>query len=628
MGDTTNYESFYQGGYSSLNPDYGNFTGYHFDPAQLGSPTGIQTANQLNEVVARIKEGVKNVELQPIQEDVTDQIPKEHFKEIAGLMKLSGVKPSFHMEMVDAAGFGKQGYGGEMAQKDSENRMMAVLEKAQQLDPEGNVPVVIHSSAGVPGTEWRPGDVKKGEPRFKEHTIALINQENPQQIIGAKEDRKYSPRSKPEEFEAGKDDIEKGGTLMTARQAVESTNANTWEEKLTGLAFYKKHADEIIGNSPAILAEDLGKTFNQENFNKLTPEQQQAALKLGDANIFLENVRMNFSGAFDKAYRYGTNQQRKELRELSEEYQKDLKDGNGKIGQPLILDKTLNKAISELKKITTLREYKKTGKVDPNYGPPEIFVSVEEFAMKKAAETFGNVAARSYEKFGEHAPLIAIENMMQGRVFSRAEDMKGLIEKSKQQFVDRATASKDKGGLGMSRGVAEKQADKMIGMTLDVGHLNMIRKAGFGEKDVIREAEKMAPLVKHVHLTDNFGYSDSHLPPGMGNVPTKEILEKLEKAGALKNARAIVEAGAFAVGFKKSPMPYALQALGSPIYGAKMAPYWNQVADIRGNYFGFPLAQLPEKHFSTYGSGFSSLPEELGGQVPGTQSRFSGTSNA
>jgi hypothetical protein len=29
-----------------------------------------------------------------------------------------------------------------------------------------------------------------------------------------------------------------------------------------------------------------------------------------------------------------------------------------------------------------------------------------------------------------------------------------------------------------------------------------------------------------------------------------------------------------------------------------------------------------------YGSNFASLPEELGGQIPGTQSRFSGTPNA
>ena len=44
-------------------------------------------------------------------------------------------------------------------------------------------------------------------------------------------------------------------------------------------------------------------------------------------------------------------------------------------------------------------------------------------------------------------------------------------------------------------------------------------------------------MVKHLHLTDNFGYADTHLPPGMGNVPIKGMLinsvkEPLEQMGA------------------------------------------------------------------------------------------------
>jgi len=72
--------------------------------------------------------------------------------------------------------------------------------------------------------------------------------------------------------------------------------------------------------------------------------------------------------------------------------------------------------------------------------------------------------------------------------------------------------------------------------------------------------------------------------------------------------------------------PY--HAIGSPIYSMEMAPYWNQAYGTRGAYFAYPMAHMPEKHFSTYGSGFSSLPEELGGQIPGSQSRFAGTPNA
>ena len=35
----------------------------------------------------------------------------------------------------------------------------------------------------------------------------------------------------------------------------------------------------------------------------------------------------------------------------------------------------------------------------------------------------------------------------------------------------------------------------------------------------------------------------------------------------------------------------------------------------------------PQIHHSIYGAGFTTLPAELGGEMPGTQSRFAGTPN-
>jgi hypothetical protein len=166
-----------------------------------------------------------------------------------------------------------------------------------------------------------------------------------------------------------------------------------------------------------------------------------------------------------------------------------------------------------------------------------------------------------------------------------------------------------------------------LGVTWDVGHLNIMRKSGFTEKDIIKETEiisKDKSMVKHVHLTDNFGYADTHLPPGMGNVPIKGILEQLEKTGRLGEMRKIVEAGGFVQHFKKSPHPMAMAAFGSPIYGMKSAPYWNQAMDIQGNYSGGYGMVNPQTHHSIYGAGFTTMPVELGGQMPGGQSRFGG----
>jgi len=115
------------------------------------------------------------------------------------------------------------------------------------------------------------------------------------------------------------------------------------------------------------------------------------------------------------------------------------------------------------------------------------------------------------------------------------------------------------------------------------------------------------------------------LAPGMGNVPIKGILEELEKTGRLSEMRKIVEAGAFVQHFKKSPHPWTMAALGSPIYGMKNAPYWNQVMDVQGSYFGGYGTVNPNIHHSYFGAGFTTMPVELGGQMPGGTSRFGGT---
>jgi hypothetical protein len=143
--------------------------------------------------------------------------------------------------------------------------------------------------------------------------------------------------------------------------------------------------------------------------------------------------------------------------------------------------------------------------------------------------------------------------------------------------------------------------------------LNIARKDKFKEEDLRKEVEAIAKHVKHVHITDNFGYSDSHLPPGMGNVPIKEIMQELEKQGF--SGRKILEVGGWFEHFKTSPYSISLEAMGSPIYAMDMAPYWNQTLGLQQGYGGGFGMMLPSTNYQTFGAGFSQLPAELGGQV-------------
>jgi hypothetical protein len=111
---------------------------------------------------------------------------------------------------------------------------------------------------------------------------------------------------------------------------------------------------------------------------------------------------------------------------------------------------------------------------------------------------------------------------------------------------------------------------------------------------------------------------------GMGNVPIKEIFDKLGKEGF--DATKIIEAGNWWQHFKTPPVKETMEALGSPIYSMDMAPYWNQSQGLQQGYMGGLEGQwLPQINYETFGGGFSQLPTELGGQRAGAQgSRMSG----
>jgi len=620
------YEGFYSGGASSFNPEYGNLTGYKMSAAQLGFPGSAQTANQLQDTMGAIKHGAKAFEVTMLQPDVAETIPKQHFKEMRALMKLTGVKPSVHAPLLDAAGFGEKGWSSE-GRSDNERRLFDAIKKAQVLDPSGNLPIVLHASNGAPGAEWRPAGEKDKEDKFVMEKGFAVNQETGQ-MAEVKREHKFRPET-PER-------LEKGGNLFTAEKSVKSMNDGEWENKLTEVAQMSKHAGEIMGAASmnlgryqnAIIDEDTKEIYEIVDGGKglkPLPGLDEKTGQVGDYNkirnagIFMNNAELAFVGAFNQAYKYGTPEQKKDLKELSEVYSEKIKEtygavslGDGKRGiniwGPVKKQALLDDSLNELKKITS----EKT---------PGVFKMSEEFAMEKAAKTFGNLAARSYDEFKDKAPVLAVENMYQGMAFSRAEDMKKLVEMSRENFASHLVDE------GMSEGNAKKLAEKKLGVTWDVGHLNIMRKKGFTEEDVVEQTKvitKDKSMVKHIHLTDNFGYADTHLMPGMGNVPIKKILMEMEKTGRFDEMRKIVESPAMIQHFKVAPHSMTMAAFASPIYGMKNGPTWNQAIENQGAYFGGYGTLNPAIHHSYFGAGFTTMPVELGGQMPGGQSRFGG----
>ena len=62
-----------------------------------------------------------------------------------------------------------------------------------------------------------------------------------------------------------------------------------------------------------------------------------------------------------------------------------------------------------------------------------------------------------------------------------------------------------------------------MGHVLDIGHWNI-----FGTGKLLEWLNATAPYLKHLHLHDNYGERDEHLPIGQGNVPFSTLFEWLK----------------------------------------------------------------------------------------------------
>ena len=64
-----------------------------------------------------------------------------------------------------------------------------------------------------------------------------------------------------------------------------------------------------------------------------------------------------------------------------------------------------------------------------------------------------------------------------------------------------------------------------LGHVLDIGHWNI-----FGTGELLHWLNESAPYLKHLHLHDNHGEQDEHLPIGQGHVPFSTLFEWLKTA--------------------------------------------------------------------------------------------------
>ena len=647
MGDT----NFYRGTNYGLDANYGSsdsekknmmnpFASYpnRTSASSIAVATDARTANQIKATTEKFNTGAKTIEVSMVTPDVTDSIPNQHLDEIRRLKKLVGGELTLHGPLVEATGVTKQGWDPTHRQQ-AERQMWSALERGHRLSPDGNIVVTFHASNGLPeplskeqytapdGTikekvtgfyavdeaqgQFVPINPKRNELTGEGDPESMLNPENVKKLLENQSKEAWTKSLQNLNYHtfAGIQAIE-GAIGMKVLENGKLKLAKSGEE-LDSSKVKELYRDYVSGNA----SEDLHILKQKNPIAGAEIEDKMRDLMHGEVYLrdSYNDLQKMFTQAYNAAEIQAKNGDSENLKKLIA-YRDELKPKLEEMKDPAKMQELGEEMLRGIRLLRSVN--------------PSTLKPLKEFAVNQAGETFSNLALRSFKEFGDSAPIISVENPPAGMGISRAADLREVVEQSRKKFIEKATASKSDGGAGLSEKEAEEQAKKLIGVTWDVGHINMIKKFGYTDETLKSETETIAPFVKHIHLSDNFGMEHTELPMGMGNVPLQQHMQVLREqfGDKLDDIKKVIETGNWYQHFQTTPFVETLQAFGSPIYGMKMQPYWNQAAGQTAGYFaGYGFN--PDVHHSIYGSGFSSLPTELGGQMQGGKSRLAGTPN-
>src|SRR3989344_4031753 len=629
--------------------------GVQFPFGKLGTHASAITAKQLEELNSRLNEGIKNVEIGTIDSSKFDLIPKEHLKEMRRLAQFTGSNLSVHAPMVDPSGIStREGGGGQWSEQNrihASHQISSFLDRAAEMakkDSNGNIteniPVVLHGgSIMAHHHEENLYRVDKEGKKFPTYRAMMLVNQDTGQLQPVQHETKIRPNGIKEDFDV--------------YRAMESLNQTSWDDEKLKLLSYEKEKSELLARAKNI-EEDINALkksglldFNKEDHltsasnEKTAAIYQQKAKEMGIIKSHISNLNHDMGAKFEAMFNKVAKTQEdryfkqhipkkeweedqekiNELKERMKDYT-DVQKNYFKIATNEKIEPEKRKN-AEQGFFGIREEMVKDFMANLAYLPnPQTWVPLEDFSREKTVQTISEVMFTQFKKHKDKAPMLAIENFFPDAAMSTGEELRKAIEEARLRFVERLL----KENAVKSESEAKIIAQKLIGATWDVGHINQIRQAGIQSEEelnkrVIKETEdilKGKDIIKHLHLTDNFGWSDSHLPPGMGNVPLKEIMEKLEKSGF--QGRGIVEVGSYVGEYKKSPTIDFLEHFESPLYTMKKEPYWKE-APYSPHEERF--IEFPQSHFELYGSSFTTLPRDLGGQRGGEKSRFSNTPN-
>ena len=547
--------------------------------------------NQLEALRSRIRLGVNNVELGftgvgkgSAQSPTPGSVGIAERQAIKEVAKINDVKiNSVHapMSIEGLAGFGQRGFN-------EQKRAQDVEEVKRSIDFAGDVSdggaIVVHTGEFPYSIKERFGDkpfTTKDGKKIKLSESPYASEFAEQYIVDKRGNINAAPINKNDttlawnkdkrDFESR--DIEFYKNLAKKNKFDENNKKNNSKE-------YRNFTDKDIDEKR--YRETYENPYWLANKDKLDIALVPLNTQIREFNE-KENNRLQ---QIDNLSRRLENEQNLDLRNQiknalinlrSDSYIDDVKSSEARIKQEY-KEKLLSSSLSD-------------------YGMQKTNESVAELAIEAARVTKNKKLNKSI--------FIAPENLWGGSYGSHPQDLKNIIKDSRNKFVEFAT--KDNiiingkevkntfkkqlekiHGKKLSDREAKKYAKDHIKATFDIGHANIWRKYFDGSEKEFKqwlgkEVKELTDegIIGHVHVSDNFGYNDEHLPPGAGNAPIKEFMTHLEKSD-YKGA-VIIEPGSTDDKFPN--FLNAMYDLETPVYrlhGDKTTAW----TDVQGGYFG------------------------------------------
>jgi len=250
---------------------------------------------------------------------------------------------------------------------------------------------------------------------------------------------------------------------------------------------------------------------------------------------------------------------------------------------------------------------------------PEVAIDSAVEVVKKGVEKFLEDVKKDKEKLeniDKVFPKLFFEHIYPGDIGTRPDELIKFINKSRKALIETIEKYPEiKEKIVEKYGSLEKFAEEVIGVTLDVAHMEMFEAYGYKKEDIIEWIRKLKPYIKHIHIAEPKMGRDVHIPLGMeGNETIKAELEELKDLLAKEGITVVHEIGGWYAGrfgeqfgseytyFLYRTLPEGMYSVSSIYSPAPLSTYY-EIAQFSG---------MPT--IFDYTTGFLSIPLDLGGR--------------